>query len=90
MTKKIVVLILLFSILVLYFYKNQNKEKISETDIKEKTYTSNIIENVKYSSRDINGNEYLINATEGEIDINNQNIIFLKSKCQRASPRPFS
>ena len=70
---------MLFSILVLYFYKNQNKEKISETDIKEKTYTSNIIENVKYSSRDINGNEYLINATGGEIDINNQNIIFLKN-----------
>ena len=38
----------------------------------------NIIENVEYSSKDVRGNEYLITAKEGEIDINDNSIIKLK------------
>lgn len=36
------------------------------------------IKNVKYVSRDQNGNEYIITAEEGEISFSNRDIIFLK------------
>ena len=38
---------------------------------------SNIIKDVNYTTKDIEGNEYTINAVEGEIDYNNSNILFL-------------
>ena len=43
----------------------------------EKIYSSNIIENVNYSSKDVDGNEYVITALKGEIDFTNPNIIYL-------------
>ena len=53
------------------------KNKI-EPDISEEiSYSSNIIKDVYYSSKDIRGNEYVIKASEGEIDYNNSNIIYL-------------
>ncbi len=55
--------------------KAQLKEQVSEPQ----TYSSNIIENVEYSSRDSNGNEYIITAKKGEVDANNNNIIFLEN-----------
>ena len=67
--------------LFIYFYQIPVKKKnvkIDETKIEEKSFTSNIIQNVKYTSKDIRGNEYIITAKEGEIDINNDNVIFLK------------
>ena len=67
--------------LFVYFYQipvEKKKVKIDETKIEEKSFTSNIIQNVKYTSKDIRGNEYIITAREGEIDINNDNVIFLK------------
>ena len=36
------------------------------------------MKNVKYVSKDAKGNEYTILALEGQIDISNNNIIFLK------------
>ena len=36
------------------------------------------MKNVKYVSKDAKGNEYTIQALEGQIDISNNNIIFLK------------
>jgi len=38
---------------------------------------SNIIENVNYTSKDTQGNEYTINASKGEIDYSNSNILYL-------------
>ena len=82
--KKIIVFILIFTIVLFFFYfyleSKQTKKRveiITEAPI-ENTYTSNIIENVEYLSKDAKGNEYIIRAKEGEIDINNDNIIFLK------------
>ena len=40
-------------------------------------YNSNIIENVYYSSIDAKGNEYIIRASQGEIDFKQNNIIYL-------------
>ena len=68
--------------LFIYFYKipvEEKNVKIDETKIEEKSFASNIIQNVMYTSKDIRGNEYIITAKEGEIDINNDNVIFLKS-----------
>ena len=68
--------------LFIYFYQigvEKKNVKIDETKIEEKSFASNIIQNVKYTSKDIRGNEYIITAKEGEIDINNDNVIFLKS-----------
>ena len=48
-------------------------------EIKEDNFTnSNIIKDIKYSSKDLKGNEYIILSKEGEIDLNNNDIIFLK------------
>ncbi len=45
----------------------------------EKIESSNIIEDVSYSAKDIKGNEYFLKANEGIIDQNESNFIFLKS-----------
>ena len=65
----------------MYLNKSSKKiiSKVETTAIEDRSYSSNIIENVKYSSRDASGNEYTITALEGEIDIKNSNIIFLKN-----------
>ena len=85
MKTKIVVIILIFVFLILAFYfyfKSSQKDKITEIkkdEIIENTFTSNIIENVEYLSKDARGNEYIIRAKEGEIDEKNDSIIFLKN-----------
>ena len=84
MSKKAIGVILI-SILILififfYFKKHSNisEIKIEENKPEETTAMSNIIENVVYSSKDARGNEYIIKAKEGETDIKNTNVIFLK------------
>ena len=69
----------LISLLYFFLKKNENKidEKISFEN--EEIYNSNIIKNVSYISRDLNGNEYNVKADEGEIDLKNSNVIFLKN-----------
>ena len=71
-----------FIIFFSYYYftkisKNKESEIVNKTD--EITYTSNIIKNVNYSSKDAKGNEYIVDAEEGEIDYSNPNIIYLKN-----------
>ena len=56
--------------------EDNNKEKGAEDE--ETVSSSNTLENVSYSSKDIKGNEYLIFADKGEIDFSDKNIIFLK------------
>jgi len=88
MTKKkilkvfVIVFIIIFSILVIYFkYLKSNKTITKKNlDISEKNFVnSNIIKDIKYASIDLQGNEYIILAEEGEIDLNNSDIIFLKN-----------
>ena len=73
----------LFLIIFFFIYSNYFKKKeinkINTSEIKEDNFTnSNIIKDIKYSSKDLKGNEYIILAKEGEIDLNNSDIIFLK------------
>jgi hypothetical protein len=70
-------IILLFSIYIKFYYKKDIKEFSDFTTNNEETYNSNILENVEYVSKDAKGNEYIIRAIKGEIDIENSNIIFL-------------
>ena len=51
-----------------------NKEQILNN---EDNYNSNIIKDVNYLSKDERGNEYILDAAEGQIDLSNNKIIFL-------------
>jgi hypothetical protein len=65
-------------LIYLKFFKFENKIVKNEQIINEKeVYSSNIIENVNYSTKDADQNEYLITALKGEIDYTNPNIIYL-------------
>ena len=80
--------LLILSIIILtwfvyskYFKKNENLLSkpmnsiiLNEEDV---VYNSNIIKDINYTSRDLKGNEYILVAKEGEIDLDNSDIIFL-------------
>ena len=78
---KKIILILIFSIfMLLAYFTLKEKESLIQSDInsaEETLYNSNIIKDVNYVSKDAKGNEYIIDATEGEIDLQNSNIIYL-------------
>ena len=84
--------IFFFSLLIYFFFKSSNEKKLIEKKRKielvekkdieinqEKIESSNIIEDVSYSAKDTKGNEYFLKASEGTIDQNENNFIFLKS-----------
>ena len=78
--KIVFIFLLLISIFLIYlkFSKNDSASVPNEKVIvEENVYSSNVIENVNYSTKDKDGNEYLITALKGEIDYTNQNIIYL-------------
>ena len=93
MKKKIIIfsIVVLFLIIINHFFlknlnndqldnSNQNLElEIEKEEIDRESFSSNILENVNYSSIDPEGNEYNIFASEGEIDIKNNQTIFLKN-----------
>ena len=64
-----------------YFKNNENllSKPINSTPSvdEEVIYNSNIIKDINYTSRDLKGNEYILIAKEGEIDLNNSDIIYL-------------
>lgn len=80
MIKKIVVFSIILTVFLIYivnsFYQKKNEELILT---EEDNYIANSLENIKYVAKDNDGNEYIIHATEGEIDIQNSDIIFLKN-----------
>ena len=78
--KIVFIFLILISIFLIYlkYSKNDSDSVLNETVIvEENVYSSNVIENVNYSTKDNDGNEYLITALKGEIDYANQNIIYL-------------
>ena len=80
MIKKIavflIILIIFLGFYFNFFYKIKDEELII---VEDDNYNSNLLENIKYVAKDNDGNEYIINAAEGEIDLNNSEIIFLKN-----------
>ena len=69
--------------LIFFFKDNTNKESEIKTNqdiqVDEGQYSSNIINNIKYVSKDTKGNEYIIEASKGEIDYSNPDVIFLEN-----------
>ena len=70
--------LILVILLVLFKYYINNKIITKDNKNITEPINSNIIVNVKYFARDSEGNEFTIQAQEGETDIKNTNIIFLK------------
>ena len=82
--KKIVkfIFIILFSFVILIliylkFFENKEKIELVSQEEKNEVYSSNKIKDVKYITKDNDGNEYIVTAAEGEIDYSNSNIIYL-------------
>ena len=86
--KNFLKLILIVSLIIItwfvyseYFKKDKSlfsKPVNPITKVEEEVvYNSNIIKDINYTSRDLKGNEYILIAKEGEIDLDNSDIIFL-------------
>jgi hypothetical protein len=69
--------ILIWLIYSKFFKTNKVVEINNNGSDEEIIYNSNIIKDINYSSKDLKGNEYILIAKEGEIDLNNTDIIFL-------------
>ena len=78
--------LIIILILILINFKFFEKKDVSvpiPQELDKEVYSSNKIQNVKYTTKDADGNEYVITAAEGEIDYSNTNIIYLtKIKAQ--------
>ena len=85
MKRRNIVFLLIFLILIFVGYKLYKKkieieEKtslVNDINEEELSYNSNIINDVNYTSKGVEGNAYTINALKGEIDYKNSNIIYL-------------
>ena len=74
-----IILIFITSLVLVYsnFFKKIETVQIEPMREESEIYSSNIIKNVKYTTKDAEGNTYTITASEGEIDYTNSNIIYL-------------
>tara|TARA_B100001027_G_scaffold215529_1_gene189690 strand:+ start:282 stop:857 length:576 start_codon:yes stop_codon:yes gene_type:complete len=77
-----IIFIILFIIIILIifnskFFEEEKVNQINTQELNKELYSSNKIKDVKYATKDTDGNEYIITASEGEIDFSNTNIIYL-------------
>ncbi len=85
--RKLIIFLILILIPGFFFLlKDNNDKKIStkkenvnleENKEKDEIYSSNIIKDVNFSTKDKKGNEYIIYASQGEIEFSNTNIVYL-------------
>ena len=76
------IITILIILLLIIFNLNQNSKNLIKEKkeiVQEEIENSNAIKDVEYKSKDSSGNEYILNASEGIIDQNNTNIIYLTS-----------
>ena len=91
MSKEIIIQILMIFLIIIISWlffskyiqkdiKNNAKKTLikKKIDIK-KNKSSNYIENINYTSVDLKGNKYQIEAEQAEIDINKEDIMFLEN-----------
>ena len=77
------VLFIIFTLILIFFFGIKFFQEEKEISVEEKiTFenedtTTNVIKDVSYRSKDIKGNVYILNASEGRIDLTNSKIIFL-------------
>ena len=78
---KIIFIILCFIFVLIVInskiFEKKDATLIKTQELENEVYSSNKIKDVKYTTKDADGNEYIIKATEGEIDYSNTNIIYL-------------
>ena len=78
---KIIFIILCFIVVLILinskFFEKKDATLIKPQELESEVYSSNKIKDVKYTTKDADGNEYIITATEGEIDYSNTNTIYL-------------
>ena len=78
---KIIFIILCFIVIFIVInskiFEKKDTTLIKPQELENEVYSSNKIKDVKYTTKDVDGNEYIITATEGEIDYSNTNIIYL-------------
>ena len=78
---KIIFIILCFIVVLILInskiFEKKDAYLIKPQELESEVYSSNKIKDVKYTTKDADGNEYIITATEGEIDYSNTNIIYL-------------
>ena len=60
------------------FVNNEKLNEGSSIAIEDDSNNSNIIKNIKHVSKDLKGNEYIVEALEGEINLSNTDIMYLK------------
>ncbi len=74
-------IILCFVIITILFntklFKKEHTSELKPQELENEVYSSNKIKDVKYTTKDADGNEYIITATDGEIDYSNTDIIYL-------------
>ena len=76
-------LILLFLVILLilflrFFNENKKNEEINLDVSKQNNIESSLIKGISFFSKDKKGNEYILKAEEGEVDLSNDKIIYLK------------
>jgi LPS export ABC transporter protein LptC len=79
-----IALIILISISFYLKYFNESSKNLEENKIAiklpvDENTSSNYIDDINYTSLDSKGNKYQISAKQAEIDIDNQNVMFLKN-----------
>ena len=73
----LIIFLLISSLIIFLKYSKEESVTKIEEEVLEEPYKSNIMEDVSYSSKDAKGNEYIVNASIGEIDYDKPNIIYL-------------
>ena len=80
--KNLKIFLIIISIITLFiiyskFFKEKEVVELNLQKLESEVYSSNIIKDVKYTTKDADGNKYTITAEEGEIDYSNTDIIYL-------------
>ena len=73
----IIILLIIIAQVIFYIFPKKEVIKKSENKMDSPSYSSNIIQDVNYTTIDPDGNEYIITALQGEIDFSNPNILYL-------------
>lgn len=90
MTKKKLLFFLIFFLMFAYFFHLKSKKEVQSTkesiELNEEVKNSNIIQNIRHVSKDMEGNEYIIEAVQGKIDLTNSEIMFLENVTATIKP----
>ncbi len=78
------IILILTTVFYLYFYDPEKNKESNQSISIEKDYStnedsSNLIENLEYTSIDSAGNNFIISSKTGSIDKENKNIIFMRN-----------